>query len=109
MSNPAQAAPFFHVGSVKLSPTTSSVRAQLPTVGSQAILYNAGPDIAFIDFGGSGVVAQVPNNTTTTGSLTLPPLFTQVIYTRDTATDTYAAAICASGSAAVYIDIGNGS
>ena len=108
MSNPATSAPFFHVGSVRLAPTTSSVRAGLPRVGSQVLLYNAGPNIAFIALGGATVTAQVPNNTDSTGSLTLPPFFTQTLYTRDLSTDTYAAAICATGSADVYIDIGNG-
>ena len=107
-TNPAFAQQFFFVGSVKLSPTTSSVRAALPSTGSQVIVYNAGPDIAHIQFGTSDVTAQVPDNTTTTGGLTVPPNFTQVIYTRDLVKGAYAAAICESGSATVYFNCGNG-
>ena len=109
MNNPAFAQQFFPTGSVKLSPTTSNVRAQLPSQGSQVLIYNAGPNIAFVAFGESAsITAQVPNSSTTTGGLTIPPNFTQVIYTRDLVKGAYAAAICESGSASVYLNCGNG-
>ena len=105
----AQAQPFFHVGTCKLSATSASTRGTLSSSNApQVAIYNAGPDMVYVALGGSSVTATVPD-ATGAGSLPVPPYFTVPTFTRGPTTQTNVAAICESGqTATVYISVGTG-
>lgn len=108
----AQAQPFFHRGTCKLSATSTTTRGTLlsSTTGGapQVLIYNAGPDIVYVELGGTSVTATVPTSAGT-GSMPVPAYFTVPAFTRDPLTHTSVAAICESGqTATVYISVGTG-
>lgn len=92
-------------GSATLITPTST---QFGSVGSNVMVYNAGPNAAFVKFGPAGTVATVPT-TAGTGSTPVPVGFFGLVLARDATTDTTASAICNTGeTATVYFTVGNG-
>lgn len=104
--------PFFHRGTCKLAASDTATRGTLITNSqggaAQVMVYNAGPNIAYVDLGDSTVAATVPTSAGT-GSMPVPPYFTTGIFTRDSINDTHVSAICESGeTATVFISVGAG-
>lgn len=93
-----------HAGTVSLAATTTSSNVALLGVGAgseyQLRIFNAGPATAFIARGDANTV------TATTGGYPVPPGAIEVITCP--ASIAYVAAICASGSATLYLSTGEG-
>ena len=90
---------------VTLSPTTSastSTLKKVPTGTYQVRVVNAGPNLAFVAFGDS--------NAATTSDIAIPSGVVEVLTIRNnpSAPETGVSAICASGSATVYVTTGHG-
>lgn len=101
---------FFPRGTAVVSATTVSGSATLLTtngVGTNVLVYNAGPDLAFVKVGASGGTVLAAN-ALGTGGIPVPVGFYGLTISRDANTDNAAYAITASGTASVYFTIGNG-
>ena len=90
---------------VTLSPTTSASSGsakKTPTGTYQLRVVNAGPSLAFIAFGDS--------NAATTADIAVPSGAVEVFTIRNNpgAPESGVSAICASGSATVYVTTGHG-
>jgi hypothetical protein len=82
-----------------LSPTTNSNGDAIAPVNGRIRVYNAGGSLAFLR---TGIGAQTAETTDTP----IPPGVVEVFSVP--ANHTHAAAICASGSATIYITAGKG-
>lgn len=100
---------FFHIGTAKIAATqTASTATLIGTVGTNVVIYNAGPNLAFVKIGASTVVATVPT-TAGTGGMPVPIGFYGVTVARSPSSDTTVSAICNTGeTAAVYFSVGSG-
>ena len=111
MITTTQPVTFFPRGTAKISATQTSGSASLFTqngVGTNVMVYNAGPDIAYVKLGASGGSVTVPT-TAGTGGTPVPVGFYGLTISRDANNDTTAYAICESGGTAiVYFTVGNG-
>ena len=88
-----------------LSPTTSAssgTAKKVPTGTYQLRVVNAGPSLAFVAFGDS--------NTATTADIAIPAGAVEVFTIRNnpSAPESGVSAICASGSATIYVATGHG-
>ena len=99
---------FMPRGTAKIAATavTSAATLATPGVGTNVMVYNAGPDLGFVALGPSGTVATVPT-TAGTGSTPVPVGFFGLTLARDANVDLYAAAI-STGTSAIYFTVGNG-
>jgi len=78
-------------------------------VGTNVVIWNAGPNTAFIQLGGASVTAVLPGSSGV-GAMPVPLGFYGNTISRDVANDTCVAAICNAGeTATVYFSVGNGS
>lgn len=102
---------FFPRGTAVINATQTSGSATIFTsngVGTNVMVFNAGPDLAFVKIGPASGAATVPNGTGT-GSTPVPVGFFGLTISRDANLDTTAYAICNTGeTAAVYFTVGNG-
>ena len=102
---------FFPRGTAAIEATQASGSATLFTqngVGTNVMVYNAGPDLAFVKVGASSGSVTVPG-TDGTGGTPVPPGFFGMTISRDPNADTTAYAICNTGEkATVYFTVGNG-
>lgn len=96
------------IGTSAIAATQSASSATLiGSVGSNVMVFNAGPNTAFVKFGPSGTVATVPT-TTGLGGTPVPVGFYGAVFARDLSYNTVSA-ICNTGEAAqVYFTVGNG-
>lgn len=92
--------PFFPVGPTALiAATTTSARiTALPANATQVRVYNAGPNVARIAFGGALVTATVTDM--------IIPVGVIEVFCKQGCTG--AAAICETGTASVYVVAGEG-
>jgi len=102
---------FFPRGTAAIAATQASGSADLFTqnaVGTNVMVYNAGPDLAFVKVGPASGSVTVPT-TAGTGGTPVPAGFFGLTISRDPNKDTTAYAICKTGeTAAVYFTVGNG-
>lgn len=102
---------FFPRGTAAIAATQASGSATLFTskgVGTNVMVYNEGPDLAFVKLGASGGSVTVPS-TTGTGGTPVPVGFFGLTISRDANVDTTCYAICKTGeTATVYFTVGNG-
>ncbi len=98
-------------GSAVVAATDASSSATLLTangVGTNVMVFNAGPDLAFVKVAPSGGSVAVANSSGT-GGMPVPVGFFGLTISRDANQDNAAYAICNSGeTASVYFTIGNG-
>lgn len=99
---------FYHKGTAKIAATQTTSQATLPTVGNNVIIYNAGPNTAYVSIGNTSVTATVPT-TAGTGSMPVPIGFYAFTISRSADIDVTVAAICDTGNtASIYFSVGNG-
>jgi hypothetical protein len=99
---------FMPRGTATITATTSASAATLatPGVGTNVMVYNAGPDLAFVSLGPAGTTATTPT-TAGTGSTPVAVGFYGLTLARDANVDLTASAI-SLGTSAVYFTVGNG-
>lgn len=100
---------FFHLGTSKIAATQAASSATLiGDVGTNVVIYNAGPDLAFVKIGPSGTTATVPT-TAGSGGMPVPVGFYGFTVARSQSTDNTVSAICATGqTATLYFSVGSG-
>lgn len=99
---------FMPRGTARIQATTNTSAATLasPGVGTNVLVYNAGPDLGFASIGPVGTAATVPT-TAGSGSTPVPPGFYALIIARDANTAVAAAAI-SLGTSDMYFTVGSG-
>ena len=85
---------------------TGSATLASPGVGTNVMVFNAGPDLAFVKLGPAGTTVALPN-ATGSGGTPVPVGFYGLTLARDANVDTTAAAI-SLGNSAVYFTVGSG-
>ncbi len=100
---------FYHIGSGKLSVTSTATSGTLiGDVATNIILFNAGPNTAFVNIGAAGTVATAPT-TAGTGGIPVPLGFYGMTISRSPSKDVVISAICASTeTATLYYSVGTG-
>ncbi len=107
---------FLPRGATGIAATSATARAALAT-GTQSgypdksvnvMVYNEGPNVAFVSIGNSSVVATLPD-AVGGGSIPVPPGYFGFTLARSPDLDTHVAAICrATQTAQVSFTVGNG-